>query len=189
MNPDVFVHPNGLCESDTVGPRTRIWAFAHVLAGAVVGADANICDHAFIEGGVQLGDRVTVKNAVQLFDGVTAEDDVFLGPSCVFTNDRNPRAAVKKGRDRLLPTLIRHGATIGANATVVCGVTVGPSAFVAAGAVVTRNVPAHALVAGSPARLAGWVCACGERLGEQLSCGCGARYRMVSSDAGLEPLP
>jgi acetyltransferase-like isoleucine patch superfamily enzyme len=119
----VRVHPAGLCESSEVGPRTRIWAFAHVLPGAVVGADCNICDHAFVETGARVGDRVTVKNAVLIWDGVTIEDDVFIGPNVVFTNDLNPRAHVTKGRDRFVPTVVRRGATIGANATVVCGVT------------------------------------------------------------------
>jgi UDP-2-acetamido-3-amino-2,3-dideoxy-glucuronate N-acetyltransferase len=170
VDPSVFVHPQGLCESDDVGPRTRIWAWAHVLPGAVVGADCNICDHAFVEGGVRIGDRVTVKNAVLLFDGVTVEDDVFLGPNVVFTNDLTPRAHVRKGPHELLPTLVRRGASIGANAVIVCGHTVGEHALVAAGSVVTRDVPHHALVAGNPARRLGWVCECGTRLGEHLAC-------------------
>jgi UDP-2-acetamido-3-amino-2,3-dideoxy-glucuronate N-acetyltransferase len=173
-----FVHPAGLCESDEVGPGTRVWAFAHVLPGAVVGADCNICDHAFIEGGARLGDRVTVKNAVLVWDGVTVEDEVFLGPGMVFTNDLNPRSIIKKGREGFVPTVVRRGATIGANATIVCGVTIGEHAFVAAGAVVTRNVPAHALVAGNPARPKGWMCSCATRLGEDLRCPCGRQYAL-----------
>jgi len=182
---DVVVHPNGLNESDTVGPRTRVWAFAHVLPGAVVGADCNIGDHAFVEGGARIGDRVTVKNAVLVWDLVTVEDDVFLGPGMVFTNDLWPRAAVKKGRDALAPTLVRRGATVGANATVVCGVTIGEHAFVAAGAVVTRDVPAHALLAGNPGRVRGWVCTCGARLGEDLVCACGRAHDLLDAQAGL----
>ncbi len=166
----VRVHPAGLCESSTVGEGTRIWAFAHVLDGAVVGRDCNICDHAFVEGGAVLGDGVTVKNAVLVWDLVTVEDHVFLGPNMIFTNDLRPRAAVKKGREALVPTLVRTGATIGANATVVCGTTIGAHAFVAAGAVVATDVPDHALVVGNPARRIGWACACGERLGEDLVC-------------------
>jgi acetyltransferase-like isoleucine patch superfamily enzyme len=160
----VFVHPKGLCESDEVGPGTRVWAFAHILKGARVGAGCNVCDHAFIEGGAIIGDRVTVKNAVLIWDGVTVEDEVFLGPNMVFTNDLTPRAAVRKGPGELLPTVVRRGATIGANATVVCGLEIGAHAFVAAGAVVTRDVARHALVAGNPAQRIGWVCACGRRL-------------------------
>jgi acetyltransferase-like isoleucine patch superfamily enzyme len=184
-DPSVFVHPKGLCESDLVGPGTRIWAFAHVLPGAEIGADCNVGDHAFIEGGARLGHRVTVKNAVLVWDGVTIEDDVFLGPNMIFTNDPSPRAAFKKGSDQLVSTTVRRGATIGANATIVCGVTIGEGALVAAGAVVTRNVPAHALVMGSPARQAGWVCACGDRLAESLACRCGRSYRLVGEVAGL----
>ncbi|HEY6531316.1 MAG TPA: acyltransferase, partial [Acidimicrobiales bacterium] len=139
LDPTVKVHEKGLCESDSVGPRTRIWAFAHLLPGAVVGADCNICDSAFIEGGARLGDRVTVKNSVLVWDGVTVEDDAFLGPAMVFTNDFVPRAFIKRGSEGFLPTLVRRGASIGANATIVCGVTIGEYAVVGAGAVVTRD--------------------------------------------------
>jgi UDP-2-acetamido-3-amino-2,3-dideoxy-glucuronate N-acetyltransferase len=187
MGPDaeVFVHPLALCESDRVGPGTRIWAFAHVLAGAVIGAGCNVCDHAYVEYGVQVGDGVTIKNGVQLFEGVTIEDDVFLGPNCIFTNDLLPRAAIKRHGEELLTTLVRQGATIGANATIVCGVTVGPGALVAAGAVVAADVPAHALVAGNPARRLRWVCTCGARPDDSLVCQCGRAYRLVSETEGL----
>jgi UDP-2-acetamido-3-amino-2,3-dideoxy-glucuronate N-acetyltransferase len=187
LDPSVFVHPMGLCESDRVGPRTRIWAFAHVLPGAVVGADCNLGDHAFVEGGARIGDRVTVKNAVLLWNHVTIEDEVFLGPNAVFTNDLTPRAGARKAPGALVPTLVRRGATVGANATVVCGVTVGRHAFVAAGAVVARDVPDHALVAGNPARRTGWVCACGRTLDDRLACACGRRYRLVDDTTGLAP--
>ena len=185
LDPTVYVHPRGLCESDRVGPRTRIWAFAHVLPGAEVGADCNVGDHAFIEGGARVGDRVTVKNAVLVWDRVTVEDEVFLGPNMVFTNDLAPRVGFRKAPEELVPTLVRRGATIGANATVVCGVTIGRHAFVAAGAVVVDDVADHALVAGNPARRIGWVCACGRRLGEPLACSCGRSYRLVGERDGL----
>jgi acetyltransferase-like isoleucine patch superfamily enzyme len=175
----VFVHPKGLCESDEVGDGTRIWAFAHVLKGAVIGRDCNIGDHAFIEGGARIGDRVTVKNAVLIWDLVTVDDDVFLGPNMLFTNDLWPRAARHKSRDELAPTHVCRGATIGAGATIVCGTTIGASAFVAAGAVVTKDVAAHALVAGNPARRVGWVCRCGTRLPEHMACTCGRRYEQT----------
>jgi acetyltransferase-like isoleucine patch superfamily enzyme len=187
-NPSVFVHQQGLCESDDVGPRTRVWAFAHVLPGARIGADCNVCDHAFVEGGAVVGSRVTIKNNVLLWDGVTVEDDVFLGPNAIFTNDLRPRAAFKKGREAWLATLVRRGATVGANATIVCGVSIGRWAFVGAGAVVIADVPDHALVVGNPARRIGWACQCGERLSDDLACGCGRAYRLTPADS-LEARP
>jgi UDP-2-acetamido-3-amino-2,3-dideoxy-glucuronate N-acetyltransferase len=168
MAPEVFVHPQGLCESASVGAGTRIWAFAHVLRGATVGRDCNLGDYVFVEGGCVIGDRVTVKNGVQLWDGVTLEDDVMVGPCAVFTNDRFPRSprmaavgARYETKGWLSPIIVRRGATIGANATILPGLEVGACAMVAAGAVVTRTVAAHALVHGNPARVAGWVCVCG----------------------------
>ncbi len=183
----VFVHERALCESDDIGPRTRIWAFAHVLKGAVVGADCNIGDCAFIEGGARLGDRVTVKNAVLVWDKVSVEDDVFLGPNMVFTNDLMPRSAFKKSPDQFLPTRVGKGATLGANCTIVCGVDIGAQAFIGAGAVVVQDVPAHALVVGNPSRQIGWVCTCGEKLPEPLRCACGRSYRR--GPKGLEDAP
>lgn len=148
------LHPLSLCESNTVGPRTRIWAFAHVLPGARIGSDCNICDHVFIENDVVLGDRVTVKCGVQLWDGVRLEDDVFVGPNATFTNDPYPRS---KGRPGVFAaTMIRRGASLGANCTILPGVTVGISAMVGAGSVVTRDVPPFAVVVGNPARIAGY---------------------------------
>jgi len=181
----VFVHSRGLCESSDVGAGTRVWAFAHVMEGAIVGPGCNIGDHAFVESGARLGANVTVKNGVFLWRGVTVEDDVFLGPGCVFTNDRRPRAWIKQAAGDEVATIVRRGATIGANATVVAPSVVGPYAFVAAGAVVVRDVGAHELVAGAPAKRIGWVCECGERLDEQLACGCGHRYRRIGKHAGL----
>ena len=178
-----FVHPLGLCESEDVGAGTRVWAFAHVMAGATLGKDCNVCDHSFIESGAILGNRVTVKNAVLIWDRVTVADDVFLGPNMVFTNDLMPRATVKKNRDQLVPTIVEQGATIGANATIVCGVTIGSWAFVAAGAVVIKSVPAHALMVGNPARRVGWSCACGDRLSADLRCSCGRMFELT--DVGL----
>jgi UDP-2-acetamido-3-amino-2,3-dideoxy-glucuronate N-acetyltransferase len=186
-DPSVFVHEKGLCESDDVGPRTRIWAFAHVMKGAVVGADCNVGDHAFIERGATVGDRVTVKNAVLVWEGVTVEDEVFLGPSMVFTNVRDLRSALRPRPEEFLPTRVRRGAAIGANATIVCGVTVGERALVGAGSVVVADVPAYALVVGNPARRVAWICICGQRLGEELACICGRRYRLIDERAGLAP--
>jgi UDP-2-acetamido-3-amino-2,3-dideoxy-glucuronate N-acetyltransferase len=151
---DVFVHEQGLCESNEVGPRTRIWAFAHVLEGAKVGADCNICDGVFVEGGALVGDRVTVKCGVQLWDGVELEDDVFVGPNATFTNDPLPRS--RQWLDEYPRTVVRTGASIGANATILPGLEIGPGAMVGAGAVVTRSVPPHAVVTGNPARIHGY---------------------------------
>jgi UDP-2-acetamido-3-amino-2,3-dideoxy-glucuronate N-acetyltransferase len=178
-DPSVFVHELALCESDQIGPRTRVWAFAHVLPGARIGADCNVCDHAFIEGGAVLGDRVTVKNNVLVWDGVTVEDAVFLGPNVVFTNHPRPRADFKIGRAAWQATLVRRGATIGANATVVCGITIGRWAMVGAGSVVTADVPDHALVVGNPGRRVGWACECGRTLPDGLACECGRCYRLT----------
>jgi UDP-2-acetamido-3-amino-2,3-dideoxy-glucuronate N-acetyltransferase len=184
-DPSAFVHEKALCESDDIGPRTRVWAFAHVMKGAVVGADCNIGDHAFIESGAKVGDRVIVKNGVLIWDKVTVEADVFLGPNMVFTNDMNPRVAFKNPPERFLPTLVKRGASIGANATIVCGVTIGEQAFVGAGSVVIRDVPAHALVVGNPARRIGWVCECSQKLPVSLACICERRYRLLDERNGL----
>ena len=179
----VFVHPQGLCESDQVGDGTRVWAFAHVLRGAVVGRDCNICDGACIEGGAVLGDRVTVKNAVLIWDGVTVEDDVFLGPAVVFTNDLRPRRTDQPFTP--VPTRVARGASLGASTTVVCGTTIGSYAFAAAGSVITSDVPPHTWVAGVPATVRGFVCACGRPLAQTLVCDCGNAYERAG--AGLAP--
>lgn len=150
-----FVHALGSCESAHVGDGTRIWAFAHVLAGARIGRDCNICDHVFVENDVIVGDRVTVKCGVQLWDGLRIDDDVFIGPNATFTNDRFPRS--KAYPDKFDVTHVEHGASIGANATILPGVIIGRHAMVGAGAVVTRSVPAYAIAIGNPARIVGYV--------------------------------
>src|SRR5262245_25742236 len=146
----VFVHERALCESDSVGPRTRIWAFAHVMRGAVIGSECNIGDHAFIEAGAVLGNRVTVKNAVLIWDGVTVDDEVFIGPNVVFTNVMTPRVGFKRKPHEFERTHVRRGVSIGANATILCGLVIGELALIGAGAVVTDNVPPHALMVGNP---------------------------------------
>lgn len=187
LDPSVFVHDRALCESSSVGPGTRIWAFAHVMDGAKVGADCNICGHAFVERGAIVGNRVTVKNAVLLWDRVRIEDDVFLGPNVVFTNDPNPRARFKKNPSEFVPTVVGQGASIGAQATIVCGVTIGAHAFIGAGSVVRKHVPPYALIVGNPGRRIGWMCECGERLMEpSLTCECGRGYRALPDEAGLK---
>jgi UDP-2-acetamido-3-amino-2,3-dideoxy-glucuronate N-acetyltransferase len=148
------VHPQGICESTDVGDGTRVWAFAHVLPGAVIGRNANICDHVFIENDVVLGDDVTIKSGVQLWDGVRLADGVFVGPNATFTNDRFPRS--KQYPDEFPVIRVGTGASLGANCTILPGVTIGRGAMVGAGAVVTRDVPAHAVVTGNPARVVGY---------------------------------
>jgi UDP-2-acetamido-3-amino-2,3-dideoxy-glucuronate N-acetyltransferase len=149
-----FKHPLAVVESPNVGAGTRVWAFAHILPGATIGADCNICDHTFIENDVRIGNRVTVKCGVQLWDGMTIEDDVFIGPNATFTNDAFPRSGHKPAQ--FAKTLIRAGSSIGANATVLPGLVISEGALIGAGAVVTRNVPAHAIVSGNPARIVGY---------------------------------
>jgi acetyltransferase-like isoleucine patch superfamily enzyme len=145
-----FIHERAICESDSIGPGTRIWAFAHVLAGAVIGAECNVCDHTYVEGDVIIGDRVTLKSGVFLWDGVHVEDDVFIGPQATFTNDAMPRSRQPFTLGR---TTIRAGASIGAGAVILPGLTIGERAMVGAGAVVTKDVPADAVVVGNPARV------------------------------------
>lgn len=149
-----FVHENGICESKKVGEGTKVWAFAHVLSGAKIGADCNICDHVFIENDVVIGDRVTIKCGVQLWDSVRIGDDVFIGPNATFTNDHFPRS--KQYPDKFLETIIEDSASIGANATLLPGIRVGYKAMIGAGAVVIRDVPPNAIVVGNPARISGY---------------------------------
>lgn len=152
---DAFIHPQALCEAEDIGAGTSIMAFAHVLPGVRIGRDCNICDQVFIEGGVIIGDRVTVKCGVQLWAGITIEDDVFIGPNATFTNDRFPRS--RQWPDEYDKTLVCAGASIGANATLLPGITVGARAMVGAGSVVTQSVPPNAIVVGNPARIIGYV--------------------------------
>ena len=155
MTSDVFIHDQALCDSTSVGSGSKVWEFSHVLAGATIGSDCNICSHCFVENDVTLGDRVTIKCGVYLWDGVRLEDDVFVGPNVTFTNDRYPRS--KQYPDEFLTTTVQQGASIGAGAIILPGLTIGRFAMVAAGALVTKDVPDFALVVGSPARVRGYV--------------------------------
>ena len=170
----IFTHPTALVESDKIGPGTRIWAYVHVMPDVSIGANCNIGDHCFIESGVIIGDNVTIKNGNMLWEGVILEDGVFVGPHVFFTNDLYPRSprlpqaqARYRNHDWLLPTLVRHGATLGAGAIVLADNTVGEFAMVGAGAVVTKHVAPYALVVGNPAQVQGWVCQCGQPLAFQ----------------------
>jgi acetyltransferase-like isoleucine patch superfamily enzyme len=179
-----FAHPQALVESTRIGAGTRIWAFAHVLPGAQIGADCNICDNVFIENEVRVGDRVTVKCGVQLWDGVELEDDVFVGPNATFTNDRFPRS--REYLDAPLRTVVKQGASIGANATILPGITVGQRAMVGAGAVVIHNVPPNAIVVGNPGYIVGYadsktVSAGGSVAREAVAAGWKSRVKGVSA--------
>jgi acetyltransferase-like isoleucine patch superfamily enzyme/CheY-like chemotaxis protein len=180
-----FAHPEALIdEGVSIGQGTRVWAFAHILGGAILGEDCNICDHTFIEGGVRIGNRVTVKCGVFLWDGLTIEDDVFIGPSAVFTNDTQPRS--KRHLKTYLQTVLKKGCTLGAGSITLPGLTIGRWAMVGAGAIVTHDVPDYALVVGSPARWRAWVCRCGEKLsptsGRLLGCACGRSYEQITEN-------
>jgi UDP-2-acetamido-3-amino-2,3-dideoxy-glucuronate N-acetyltransferase len=183
-----FVHQSAVVDDDVeLGEGTKVWHFVHVSSGARIGADCSLGQNVFVGRGVHVGRGARIQNNVSLYEGVEIDDDVFLGPSCVFTNVVNPRAFVQR-KQEYRPTRVRKGASVGANATIVCGVTLGEYCFVGAGAVVTRDLPPHALVVGTPARRIGWMCRCGERLPELpvAQCkACGTRYE-ITKDACTE---
>ncbi|WP_025684185.1 acyltransferase [Paenibacillus maysiensis] len=174
-----FAHPHAIVESDNIGEKTRIWAFSHILPGAVIGRNCNVNDHTFIENDVTLGDNVTVKSGVYIWDGITIEDNVFLGPNVTFTNDLKPRS--KQYPDKFLKTKVREWASIGANSTIVAGHTIGKYAMIGAGSVVTKDVPNNTLWYGNPARFRAYICNCGEKLDRQLLCPkCRKSYLLVN---------
>ena len=183
---DYFMHESSYVDDGaSVGKDSKIWHFCHVLPGARIGERCNLGQNVVVMGGTRVGNNVKIQNNVSIYEGVTLEDDVFCGPSCVFTNVLNPRSHVSR-KNEYLPTLVRRGASIGANATIVCGTTIGEYAFIGAGAVVAKDVPAYALMVGVPARRVGWMCQCGERLAfanHQAVCTrCGSKYREKGSD-------
>ena len=174
-------------EGAEIGEGTVIWHFCHITSGTVIGKNCKIGQNVVVSPGSHIGNNVKIQNNVSIYGGVTLEDDVFCGPSMVFTNIATPRSAIPRNTmDDYLPTLIKRGASIGANATIVCGHTIGEYAFVGAGSVVTRDVPAYALVYGNPARQHGWACECGPRLtldGDEATCAsCGRTYRLTAPD-------
>jgi len=179
-NSKVFVHESSYVDAPCdIGDGTKIWHFSHVMSGSKLGSGCNIGQNVVISPGCVLGNNVKIQNNVSVYTGVVLEDDVFCGPSMVFTNVINPRSHVER-KDEYKKTLVRKGATIGANATIVCGNTLGKFAFVGAGAVVTRDVPDYAVVYGSPAKVRGWVCSCGLMLEfgelETALCSCGSQF-------------
>ncbi len=196
MNSAVVKHPTALVESEEVGEGTQIWAYTHVMAGARVGKSCNIGDHCFIESGAALGNGVVLKNGNMVFKGVTLEDGVFVGPHVFFTNDLYPRSRwLQQTRGRcdeqtwLVPTRIKRGASLGAGAILLAGITVGEYSMVGAGAIVTKDVPQYAIVKGSPARQAGWVCQCGHPLSfdseTSICTGCGLVFRQNANSIEL----
>ena len=187
---DYFVHESSYVdEGAQIGRGTKIWHFSHVMPGAVIGERCNLGQNVVVMPGTRIGNNVKIQNNVSIYEGVELEDDVFCGPSCVFTNVLNPRSHVSR-KHEYLPTRVRRGSSIGANATIVCGVTLGEFSFIGAGAVVTTDVPAYGLMVGVPARRVGWMCQCGERL--QLAAGrascaaCGSKYQ--ETDGLLRPI-
>jgi UDP-2-acetamido-3-amino-2,3-dideoxy-glucuronate N-acetyltransferase len=185
---DVFIHESSYVDDGCeIGEGTKIWHFSHIMAGSRLGRRCNIGQNVVVSPGVQIGDNVKIQNNVSVYTGVILEDDVFCGPSMVFTNVAIPRSHVSR-KNEYLQTLVKRGATLGANSTIVCGHTIGSFAFVGAGAVVTRDIPDYALVIGNPARIAGWMCECGVKLASgaqapaDVACvSCGSKYKATPS--------
>jgi len=187
---NVFVHKDAVVESSLIGEGTRIWRNVHVMPEAVIGKNCNIGEGCYIENHVRIGNNVTIKNNVAIWDNISIEDDVFIGPAAVFTNDYVPRAQNKKGPEDLDGIIIKKGATIGANATIVCRVTIHEYAFIGAGSVVTKNVPPHHVVYGNPAKFKGLMCQCARFLPlgkSRVTCVCGLKYSIKDKVVMLKP--
>ena len=190
MESGYFVHPTAMVdEGAEIGAGTKIWHFTHIMAGARIGENCILGQNVFIGSGAILGDNIKVQNNVSVYDGTILEDDVFCGPSMVFTNVFNPRSFISRKKE-FRKTLVRKGATIGANVTVICGNTIGQYAFIGAGAVVTKDVPDHALVYGNPGKVKGWICQCAEeitfRSGKAVCKACGKKYK--KDRIGVKPI-
>ena len=181
---DYFVHPSSFIDDDVeIGEGTKIWHFCHIQRGARIGKKCSLGQNVNVSNNVIVGDGVKVQNNVSLYEGVVLGDYVFCGPSCVFTNDLTPRTRFPKGAEGYKKTVVKHDATIGANATIICGHTIGEYATIAAGAVVTKDVPSHALMAGIPAKQIGWVCECRQVLDKKLMCpDCTKSYQISGND-------
>lgn len=186
MKANYFIHPTAVIdEGASIGTGTKIWHFCHLMQGSRVGANCVLGQNVFVGSNAKVGNRVKIQNNVSLYDSVVLEDDVFCGPSCVFTNVRNPRAFIER-KDQFQPTRVKKGASIGANATILCGITVGEYALIGAGAVITKDVKAYALMTGNPAVQSGWVSRNGMVLGESLCCPeTGERYQLVNEELQL----
>ena len=178
---DYYVHPTSIVDDNTViGKDTKIWHYCHVQSGATIGEKCSLGQNVNISNNVKIGNGVKIQNNVSVYEGVELEDFVFCGPSMVFTNDLTPRSRYPKGHAGYKHTLVRHDATLGANCTIVCGNTIGEYATIAAGAVVTKDVKPHALMAGVPASQIGWVCECGQVLNKDYGCpDCGRKYKLI----------
>lgn len=187
MSDEIFIHPQAIVDTDAIGIGTRVWAFTHILNGAIIGQNCNIGDHCFIESEVKIGDNVVIKNGVSIWNEAIIEDLVFVGPNVVFTNDMYPRS--KLFRENYIPIIIKEGASIGANATLVCGITIGKYAMIGAGAVVTKDVADFTLVAGNPAKPMGYICKCSEKLNfknSQVTCeSCGNKFSLEDGKVTL----
>lgn len=181
VNDGAFVHESSYLDDNvTIGSGTKVWHFSHIMSNCDIGDDCSLGQNVVIGPNVSVGSRVKIQNNVSVYEGVTLEDGVFCGPSCVFTNVNNPRSEIVR-KDEYRKTIVRRGATIGANATIICGHDLGEYCFIAAGAVITKEVPAHALMAGTPAKRIGWMSKAGGRLGEDLICPIeGTAYRLIT---------
>jgi len=178
-----FKHPQAIVETNKIGTNTRVWAFSHILPGAVLGENCNVNDHTFIENDVIIGDNVTVKSGVYIWDGARIGDNVFIGPNVTFTNDLRPRS--KQYPEEFLETVLEDWASIGANSTIIAGITIGKYAMIGAGSVVTKNIPNNTLWFGNPAKFKAYICKCGEKLSSDLvCCKCNKKFELINSKLG-----